>query len=155
MNKSKDVVYWEAKEYIQRKRNAGWYVAIIVVVLGLTALGVWLKQWTFIPIPIVGAAALILMAVRPPRTLKYELGPEGLKEGNNLYKYEDFKSFGVVKNGEIFSIVMTPKKRFSPRVEIYFPQEQGEAIVDMFGARMPMEEIKLDFLDKIVKFLRF
>ena len=37
---------------------------------------------------------------------------------------------------------------------MYFPKEQGEEIVDVFGARLPMEEVKLDVLDKIVRKLR-
>ena len=32
--------------------------------------------------------------------------------------------------------------------------KEYEGIVDMLGARLPMEEVKLDFLDKIVNFLR-
>ena len=50
--------------------------------------------------------------------------------------------------------MLTPRKRFSPRVTVYFPEAQGEEIVDAFGARLPMEEVKLDMLDKLIKFLR-
>ena len=53
-----------------------------------------------------------------------------------------------------FAIVLTQRKRFALRVTVYFPQKDGEKIVDAFGARLPMEEVKLDFLDKIVNFLR-
>jgi hypothetical protein len=47
-----------------------------------------------------------------------------------------------------------PRKRFSPAVTVYFPKEKGEEIVDVFGARLPMEEVKLDLIDKIVRKLR-
>ena len=60
----------------------------------------------------------------------------------------------MLEDGGSFAIVLTPRKRFSPRVTVYFPQENGEAIVDAFGARLPMEEVKLDLLDKIVRALR-
>jgi hypothetical protein len=33
---------------------------------------------------------------------------------------------------------------------IYFPQEYGEAIVDLLGARLPMHDVKPDFFDKII-----
>jgi hypothetical protein len=39
-------------------------------------------------------------------------------------------------------------------VTVYFPKEKGEEIGDMFGARLPMEQVKLDFIDKIVRRLR-
>ena len=37
--------------------------------------------------------------------------------------------------------------------ESIFSREKGEKIVDIFGARLAMEEVKLDLLDKIVDFL--
>jgi hypothetical protein len=37
---------------------------------------------------------------------------------------------------------------------VYFPEKQGEEIVDMFGLRLPMEEVKLDMIDKLVRLLR-
>jgi hypothetical protein len=47
-----------------------------------------------------------------------------------------------------------PKKRFGSRVTVYFPEAEGEQIVDVFGAHLPMEPVKLDLLDRLVKFLR-
>ena len=150
----KDIVNWEAEEYLQRKKGAGWYVGFVIVVLALVALSVVLKWWTFTALVVLSAVALLLYAVRPPRKLHYSLSSKGLSEGNNLYNYEDFKSFGMLQDGDKFAIILTPRKRFSPRVTVYFPQESGEEIIDAFGMRLPMEEVKLDFLDKIVRMLR-
>ena len=86
--------------------------------------------------------------------LHYELDNDGLTEGAKKYNYADYRAFGVMAEGQHFSIVLIPRKRFSPRVTVYFPEQSGEAIVDAFGARLPMEEVKLDFLDRIVRFLR-
>jgi len=150
----KDIVNWEAEEYLQRSKGAGWYVGFVVVVLGLVALSIVLKWWTFTALVALSAVALLIYAVRPPRRLHYSLSDKGLSEGGRVYNYEDFKSFGVMQEGDKYAIMLTPKKRFSPRVTVYFPQESGEEIVDAFGMRLPMEEVKLDFLDKIVRMLR-
>ena len=147
-------VEWEAQEYITHDKNTGWFVGLIVIALGLVALSVWLGWWSFTALVVVSAIALLMYAVRPPRKLKYVLGTKGLKEGTRTYKYDDFKSFGVLRDGTNFAIVLVPRKRFSPAVTVYFPEDKGEKIVDMFGARLPMEEVKLDVLDKMVKFLR-
>jgi hypothetical protein len=37
---------------------------------------------------------------------------------------------------------------------VYFPEESGEAIVDVFGERLAMEPVKLDMVDQLVRFLR-
>ena len=150
----KTIVSWEAEEYLQREKNGGWYVGLVIVTLALVALSVLLKWWTFTALVVLSAIALAIYSARPPRKLKYALSNKGLTEGEKLYNYEDYKSFGVLADGDNYAIVLCPRKRFSPRVTVYFPKENGEAIVDAFGARLPMEDVKLDFLDKLVKWLR-
>ena len=103
---------------------------------------------------VVSVLALIVYSVRPPRKVKYVMTAKGLKEGDKMHNFESFKSFGVINDGGHYAIVLTPKKRFSPRVWVYFPEEKGEKIVDSFGAKLLMDNVKLDFLDKIVRTLR-
>ncbi|MBR2996926.1 hypothetical protein IKF33_00595 [Candidatus Saccharibacteria bacterium] len=147
-------IKWEAHEYIQREKNTGWYVAMILVAAAIVALAVWRGWWTFAALIVVCVISLIIYSVRPPRKLHYVLNKDGLKEETKLYKFEDFRAFGIDKDDNYYAIVLISKKRFSPRVRVYFPQESGEKIVDMFGMRLPMEEVKPDFVDKIVKLLR-
>ena len=154
MAKKIENVNWDAREYIPRDKNVGWYVGLVIVCLALIFVAVWLSWWTFIILIVLSGIALVIYSVRPPRVLHYSLSNKGLTEGSNLYKYEDFKSFGMLQDGDKFAIILTPRKRFAPGVKVYFPEEQGEKIVDAFGARLPMEEVKLDFLDKVVNFLR-
>ena len=149
-----DAISWEAEEYIVRDKNTWWYVGLIAVGLLFSALAIWLQAWTFLAVIILSVVALIVYAMRPPRVLHYSLSNKGLSEGDKLYNYDEFKAFGILREGSNFAIVLTPRKRFSPRVTVYFPEMKGEAIVDAFGARLPMEEVKLDMLDKMIKFLR-
>ena len=66
----------------------------------------------------------------------------------------DFKAFGLLHEDGHNSIMLIPVKRFSPAVSVYFPEDAGEAIVDMLGARLPMRELKLDIMDKLIRRLR-
>ena len=150
----KNMVNWEAREYIAREKNAAWYVCFGIVVIGLAALAIFMQQFTFLLLIIVSAVALVVYSVRPPRVLHYSLSSKGLSEGNNLYTFGDFKSFGVLNEDNHYSIVLIPKKRFATSVVVYFPETSGEEIVDIFGAHLPMEPVKLDVLDKLVRLLR-
>lgn len=157
MVKSSDqmLVSWQAHEYIQREKNAGWYVGLILIGLALSALLVYLQQWTFLALVVVSVIALLMYSLRPPRTINYSLTNKGVMIGDKLRPYSDFKAFGVVNDGDQhFSIALIPRKRFSPKLTIFFPENQGEKIVDVFGNRLPMQEVKPDFLDRVVKFLR-
>lgn len=151
---SNNSISWESVEYIQRDKKAGWYIGLIFVGLLLIALGVLMKWWSFIALIVVSVLALIVYSVRPARTLKYRLDNSGLMEGNRKYNFTEYRSFGLLKDGEYFAIILNPRKRFSGRVRVYFPENEGEKIVDAFGAHLPMEPVRLDFLDKLISFLR-
>lgn len=152
------VVNWEAEEYVVQERGLGWYVILMAVAFAAAGLAIWLMgwgAWSLIALIAVSVVALIVYTRRPPRMLHYSLSDKGLSEGNKLYEFQNYKSFGVAKDdGGRFSIVLVPKKRFGGRVSVYFPQEHGEQIVDMFGARLPMETVEPDFIDRIVKMLK-
>ena len=154
MAKTLQNVSWEATEYIERDHNTWWYVGLFAVGTGLCVLSFFLQWWSFIALVIVCIIAILVTSLRPPRKIQYSLDQNGLTEGGKLYKYEDFRAFGILKESSHFSAVLIPKKRFAIQVKVYFPGDSGEAIVDTLGARLPMEEVKLDFLDKIVNFLR-
>ena len=148
------IVSWQAQEYIQREKNIGWYVGLVIVAVILCVLSVILGWWTFLILVIVSTIALMVYSLRPPRTLHYSLTNKGIVVGDQLHKYDNYKAFGISQDDKHFSIVLLPRKRFSPRTTVYFPENQGEEIVDVFGARLPMQKVEPDFLDHIVKFLR-
>ena len=150
-------IVWTAKEHVQRDHKGGWYVALIMVAVVLAALAIWFggwDAWSFVALLVVIVIAIIVYSVRPARDLSYTLDESGVKEGARLYPLDSFKAFGVKNRGRAFSIVLNPKKRFGAAVIIHFPEEKGEEIVDFLGARLPMEDYKEDFIDKISDFLR-
>lgn len=149
-------ITWSAQEYVHLDRSPLWFVLFAVVVLGLVAFDFFLlKSWTFSALVVVMAVALVIYVRRPPRTLTYGLSPkQGLYVGERLYAYDEFKAFGLIRDGEHHSIMLIPRKRFAPGVSVYFPDDAGERIVDILGQRLPMETLKLDAVDLIVRKLR-
>ena len=148
-------IRWQAAEYIQRDKSSVWFIVFGVIVLGVMALSIFLmKSITFTILVPVMAASLLVDAYRPPRLLEYTLSRQGLHINDRLYPFADFKSFGVVKGDDEYSIMLVPTKRFKPGVSVYFPEDAGEAIVDMLGVRLPMQVLQLDIIDKLVRKLR-
>jgi hypothetical protein len=149
-------VTWTAQEYVHLDKSPVWFILFAIVVLGLIAVDVFLlKSWTFSALVVVMAVAVVIYVRRPPRTLTYALsGKQGLYVGEKLYHFDEFKAFGLIKDGEHNSIMLIPRKRFAPGVSVYFPEEAGEQIVDVLGQRLPMEDLKLDIIDVVVRKLR-
>lgn len=149
-------LHWEASEYIHHTKSPMWYLAYVGVMLLLLALAYFVTHsWTFIALVIVMSIALGIYANRPPRTLHYALTNSGIQIDQTVYKYTDFRAFGIMNDGALYSIMLIPAKRFLPAVSIYFAEDDGEEIVDILGARLPMEEIHLDVVDRLVRRLRF
>ena len=151
---SKTIINWQAKEYIERKKTGGWYVGLAVVTAALVGLSIWLQYYSFLAVIVAAVIALIVYITRAPRTLTYSLTEDGISEGNNLHPFDKFKSFGIFNEDNHYSIILIPKARFGTRMTVYFPEAEGEQNVDFFGERLPMEEVKLDFLDKLVRWLK-
>lgn len=149
-------VTWTAQEYVHIDKSPMWFVIFVLTVLGLIAVDIFLlKSYTFSVLVVVMAVAVIIYTRRPPRMLMYALSAQqGLYVGEQLYLFDEFKSFGLIRDGEHNSIMLMPRKRFSPGVSVYFPEEAGEQIVDILGKRLPMEELKLDIIDIVVRKLR-
>ncbi len=154
MAKPLQPISWEGEEYIIRDHNFVWYLGLFVIGGGLSVLAIFLKWWTFLALVILSIITILISSLRPPRKIHYKLDKDGLKEGSRTFSFEDFRAFGILKEDSHFSAVLIPKKRFGLSVKVYFPGGSGEQIVDFLGARLPMEDVKLDFLDKIVNFLR-
>ncbi|MBQ9403342.1 hypothetical protein IJU22_02105 [Candidatus Saccharibacteria bacterium] len=154
MTKELHPVSWEAEEYIPKNHNTWWYIGLFAISLGLGALAVFLEGWTFLALIILSVITILVSTLRPPRKITYHIDNKGIKEGKIIHKYEDFRAFGILKEGEHYSAILIPKKRFGMSVKIYFPEGSGEQIVDFLGAHLPMENVKLDLLDKLVNFLR-
>jgi hypothetical protein len=147
-------VQWQAAEYIHHEKNPLWYVGFGIVVLLLMAAAVFLIQsWTFALLIPVMAVALIAYSHRPPRMIDYVLSGKGLYINDTLHPFAEFKSFGVIHEEAEFSMVFIPVRRFRPGLTVYFPEDKGESIVDFLGVRLPMQPLKLDAFDKVVRFL--
>lgn len=142
---------WTGTEYIYQEQSGLWYaiavgVALVFMIIAL----VWFRSVTFAILIPVMLVSLIVYVRRPPATIQYILSRKGLHVDDRLFPYSQFKSFGVVTHQNHHSVVLVPRKRFQIGQAIYFPEEIGEQLVDMLAARLPMKDVKLDFIDHML-----
>ncbi len=154
MAKELSKVEWDAQEYVVQEHNTGWFIALAVVTLALAAFSIWFSNWTFLAVIVVAVIAILARVFMPPRMIHYTMTSNSITEGTNIHLFADYKSFAILKEGVHYSAILVPKKRLALQIKVYFPEKNGEEIVDLLGAKLPMTEPKLDFLDKLVKFLR-
>lgn len=151
-----EAVSWEAPEYLHKDKGPLWFLGLGVVTISLIILDIFVVKsflFSFSLLVVVMAAALVVYVYRPANLIHYVLSEKGLFINDTLHGFGEFKGFGVIHDGKEFSVELIPVRRFRPSLAVYFPEEQGEAIVDALGVRLPMEPIKPDFFDKIIRSL--
>ena len=145
------LVRWEAPEYAEHDRGTGWYVIFGVATLVVIVAAILLMHSiTFAILVPVMAVALFIYTRRPPEVVHYTLSRKGLHINDKLFPYAQFKSFGVLTHGAMHSAVLVPRKRFQLGQTLYFPENVGEKLVDMLASRLPMQEVKLDAIDRLL-----
>lgn len=149
-------VTWSASEYVQHHHGATWYLALGVAAVGVGVILYVLTRSVF-SAAIIPVLAIIVgvFASRPPRTIQYGLSDSGLSIGSRLYSYGNFKSFSVIDEGAVQSILLMPIKRFMPPVSAYFSVEDGDKIVNKLGDYLPFETAELDGTQRLARKLRF
>ena len=153
---NKGMIEWSASEYVEHDKSPLWYAVLGVVSLALAAFAVFvIKQYTFAALIAVMVVAIVIWARRPAQEMFYQLNPEAISINGKLFSLSDFRAFGIVQDGALYYATLLPNKRFSPGVNVYFPHELGEQIVDILGSRLAMETIKPDFVDKLMNKLNF
>ncbi|MCL2037513.1 hypothetical protein FWG95_00670 [Candidatus Saccharibacteria bacterium] len=156
-------ISWTASDSIEHHRSKGWYIGIISIVVAITAL---LATLTFFEIfslstsitteilVIVMMVALIVVTRQPAREVNYLLTDAGLTINGQLHPFSEFRAFGVRQVGAMWQLVLTPIRRFGINVSMFINEEQGEKIIDELGARLPMEDVKNDILDSLIRRLK-
>lgn len=150
------VLSWEASEYVHHEKRTIWFVWVLLAALILLGISIFLLQSiTFSVLVIVMTIALLVYAVRPPHIMRYQLSHYGIRINDKTFRFHDFRYFGVIEEGPLISAVMIPVKRFLPAVNLYFPTEQADEIVDILGSNLPMEDVEPDAVEKMMHKLRF
>jgi hypothetical protein len=149
------VLRWQGPEYVEHDRGVKWYIVFVIVAITLMAAAIFLiKSITFTILIPVMALALFVYTRRPAQYINYTVGRKGIHVNDKLYPYADFKAFAVNTRDGASSIIVIPRKRFQMALIAYFPEEVGEALVDMLAARLPMQTYAPDFMDKLLTKLR-
>ncbi len=153
---TKSFVQWKASEFIDHQKSSTWFFALIGIAIILSAAVYAITRDVLATlVMLVGATAFGMYAKKTPRTLTYSLGATSFKVGERTYRYDDFRSFSVMQEGALYSVVLESVKRFMPPLTIYFAPEDGEEIFDVLAQHLPHEERRPDFVDNLMRKIRF
>jgi len=151
-----DAVTWTASEFIGHNKSPLWYLGLGGAILLLAAVVLWLTKDIISTVVIVLVGIVMgIYGARQPRQLKYALSPNGLLIENRFFPLHAFRSYAVVDEGPLSSIVFMPLKRFGQLVTIYIDPSDEDKILDILSAQLPLDNHKSDAIDQFMKRIRF
>jgi hypothetical protein len=149
-------ISWQASEYIHHDKSPLWSVGLGLIAVAVAgALFFILRDYSIDVLVLVMSVAVYIYGNRQPQTLSYTLSLDGLQIGEDLYSFNQFRSFSIMQEDGLFSIELLPLQRYKPALSIYFAPQDGDRIVDVLSAFLPLEEKVPDYVDRFVKKIRF
>lgn len=147
---------WTASEFIDHQKSSGWFMALAGAGV-LLAIAVYFITTDVFAAVIIALLAIIfgVGAARKPRILNYSLDESGIAVGDRRTPYEEFRSFAVVSEGAIESIILLPTKRWAPPLSVYFAPEDGDKIIDTLSTFVPFENHEPGLIDKFLHRIHF
>ena len=156
-------IRWTASDSIEHERGKGWYIMVAAVTLAILAglVTLWffniIELFTAITtgiLVIIMLVTLLVVTRKPAHQVEYLMTDSGITMDEKLHPFSEFRAFGVQPVGAMWQLVLIPVKRFGINVTMFIQEDQGEQIVDALGARLPMEDVKNDLVDNIIRRLK-
>ena len=153
---TKDSVEWTASEYVAHQKTASWYVQLFLATVVVAALVYVITRDTMSTgVMLFAGLVFAVVAARKPKVLAYRLDQGGLTVGQKYYPYSQFKSFALMQEGPLATIIFMPLKRFNPSVDIYIPPDNADAILEVLSNNLPFETRKPGLVDTFAHRIRF
>lgn len=146
---------WEALEFEEKERGSDWFWAIgIIFAAGSIASAIW-GNYFFAALLVISGILLTFFAKQPPRTIYYELNELGLKIGDQLYPYENIKSYYVETEGRP-TLFVKSERVFMPIIGIPIHEEFADEItLTMQHFNVGEEKMSEHPSEKIMEFFGF
>lgn len=145
-------ITWTAPDSVKRVFSVAWYLNISLFFIGLIVVSIWwLDSIITAVLFVVVYIALIIYTKKSPQIVNYSLSDDSLSINNQVFKLENFSSFSIIEDHELYSIVLLPSKRLATSLTITFSRADGEAIVDFLGAAIPMKPFEENLIDKLIR----
>jgi len=150
------VINWTASEYVAHDKNMGWY-ALVVLVSGVVAAVVYFITRDFVStgVMIVLGLAFAAFGARKPQVLEYSIDAVGIQIGPKHYPFTMFRTFSLLEEDAVHSILLMPLQRFNLPITVYYDPANEDGIIEALSIHLPHEDRRLSPIDNLMRKIRF
>jgi len=149
------MIEWEVSEYIYKKKNADWYIALSIITVSASAASFLLGNTLFAILIIIGIATLMMYSARKPNAIHIELNKHGVLIDDLIHPYNTLDSFWVEEYDKEPKIIIQSKKILMPYIIIPIGPADPEEIREFLYEYMDEEEHMEPFTHKLMDYLGF
>ncbi len=150
------IVNWTASEYVAHDKSAKWYISVMLVALIMAAIVFAVTRDIISPVVvIILGGAFAAFGARKPQVLEYSIQDSGVHIGQRHYPYSMFKTFSIIEEEAMRSILLMPLQRFNLPISIYYDLADEQQIAEALSKHLPHEERELSPLDNLMRKIRF
>lgn len=95
IERSDKKLVWSALEYEEHDRSPDWFWALGIIVVTSSIASIIFENYFFAVLLLLSGVLLGFFATKKPEMVTYELDEKGFKIHNQIYPYENIKSFYV------------------------------------------------------------
>lgn len=134
---SSKIISWQAPEFIEYKKNTGWYVILIVVGIVLAIAFYFMANYLAIVVVALAVMVIIITGKQKAKQRFYKLSSEGLKINEKFYPMNEFKSFFISYVGDTANLHLEKTKKFSPTVNTFLVGVNENEVIDFIKSCLP------------------
>ena len=147
---------WQAPEFIDHDRNHQWYIAAVVVILGILAYSVYTRDWFFIGVLMVMVAVSFKYLNQKPSINLYAISRIGIFVNDRLYSFDDLHSFWIVYQPPVKTLNIMSVRKYMPALTIQLDDQDPVIIRSILKKFIPEQEKRGEsFADKLSRVLKF
>ena len=149
-------VSWSAVEFIEHGKGANWYLLLLLATAVFAGL-IFLLTRDKITTGIIIFCALVfgVYAARKPRTLNYVVDEHGFMIGEKFYAYASFRSYSLIDEGQMYSLLLLPLRRFMPMITVYYEKKDENKIIDVISRHLPLDNRGHDTMEQFLRRIKF
>jgi hypothetical protein len=148
-NSEDTLLHWKAPEFEVFERDRKWYLYITLILLAVVAYAVYsnslIMAITFI---LVGAVGYIHIH-KEPQILDFMITEEGVTAGQEIYEFENLKSFWIFYEPNIKAISLHVKSRILPYIHVPLGDQNPVRIREILLKYIPEEKHQLGAIEII------
>lgn len=144
---------WEAPEYVHVSRNMDWIWSVGLISIVLAIITFWFHNPLFGIFLLISGALLIILTLRKPNIIKFEINSDEIKTGNKSYSIKKIKGFVIREDNPDNKLIIETDKNLLPIHTIPLPKAITKEVETELKKILPILDIHepqtIQFMEKI------